>query len=239
MSSLALMGFFFIDPVYVVMVLIPGLVIAGGASLLVKSRFAKYSRRMTRSGMTGAQAAQIVMDRAGISDVTIEQSRGFLSDHYDPRTKILRLSHENYVGRSVAAVSVAAHEAGHAIQHAKGYAPLSLRSSLVPLAGFGSNIGYFVMLIGLIMQVSGVVLIGAGLFSLVLLFQVVTLPVEFDASSRAKVELENAGIIALDEREGVSKVLNAAALTYVAAVVNTLLLLLYFLMRSGLLNSDD
>lgn len=239
MSGVTLTGFFIVDPMYIFMVLIPGLVIAGGASLLVKSRFARYSRQVTRSGMTGAQAAQTVLDRAGISDVTIEQSRGFLSDHYDPRSRTLRLSHENYAGRSVAAVSVAAHEAGHAIQHARGYAPLSLRSSLVPLAGFGSNVGYFVMLIGLFMHASGVVLIGAGLFSLVLVFQLVTLPVEFDASSRAKVELENSGIIAFDEREGVSKVLNAAALTYVAAVVSTLLLLLYFLLRSGLLGSDD
>jgi uncharacterized protein len=229
----------FIDPVYIVMVLVPGLLIGGAASLLVKTRFNKYSRIMSRHGFTGAETARAMMDRAGIHDVNIVESHGFLSDHYNPVTKTLALSRAVYAGRSLASIGVAAHEAGHALQHAHGYAMLGLRSALVPLAGIGSNIGYMVMLFGLLFMAKPVVLVGAILFSGVLVFQLVTLPVEFDASARAKRLVVEYGLVDPDERYGIDKVLNAAALTYVAAVVMTLLTLLYFLLRSGILGGRD
>lgn len=220
---------------YVLMVLIPGLLLSGGASLLVRSAFKKYSQVASIKGYTGAQAAQILLDRAGIHDVRIVPTRGFLSDHYNPASKQLALSESVYSSRSVAAIGVACHEAGHAIQHAKRYAPLHIRSALVPMAGIGSSIGYIVMAVGAAIQQSPIVMIGALLFACVLLFQIVTLPVEFDATARAKRLVVEAGIVYPEERVGIDRVLNAAALTYVAAVIGTLLTLLYFLMRSGLL----
>jgi Zn-dependent membrane protease YugP len=177
----------------------------------------------------------MMLDYAGIKDVKIVPTRGTLSDHYNPVTKTLALSESVYGTSSVAAVGVACHEAGHAIQHAVSYRPLWLRSALVPTAGIGSKLGYFVMLIGLVMTSPGMVLIGAVLFSAVLLFQIVTLPVEFDASNRAKKLAVEYGIVGAQERTGVDRVLNAAALTYVAAAISTLMTLLYFLVRSGLL----
>jgi Zn-dependent membrane protease YugP len=186
-------------------------------------------------GLTGAQAAQELLRGAGITDVSIVRSQGMLSDHYNPVNKTLALSDAVYDSDSVAAIGVATHEAGHAIQHARHYAPLWLRSALVPTANIGSSIGYMVMLFGLFLASQNMVLIGAVLFSAVLLFQVVTLPVEFNASNRAKALVLEHGIVTRDERRGVDAVLNAAALTYVAAAVSTLLTLLYFLFRSGLL----
>ena len=190
-------------------------------------------------GHTGAQAAKAMLDRVGIYDVKITRSHGLLSDHYNPVTKSLALSEQVYDSPSIAAIGVATHEAGHAIQHAKSYGPLWLRSTLVPTAGIGSKFGYIVMFIGLVLSSQNMVLIGALLFSMVLLFQIVTLPVEFDASNRAKKLVVEYGIISPTEREGVDRVLNAAALTYVAAAVSTLLTLLYFLMRAGLLGGSD
>jgi len=222
------------DPTYLIMVLLPSLLISGGASLLVKTTFARYSRVRSRRGMTGAQAARHLLDRARIHDVDIVRARGFLSDHYNPVSKQLALSEAVYDSNSVAAIGVATHEAGHAIQHATHYAPLWLRSALVPMAGIGSNIGYMVMFLGLFIH-PYLVLVGAILFAGVLLFQIVTLPVEFNASSRAKRLVVESGIVYPDERGGIDAVLNAAAMTYVAAVITTLLTLLYFLMRSGLL----
>jgi Zn-dependent membrane protease YugP len=222
------------DPMYLLFIL-PGLALSLWASFRTKSAFEKYSRVRSGSGLTGAQAARILLDRAGLHDVKIERAHGLLSDHYNPMTRSLSLSEPVYDMPSIAAIGVATHEAGHAIQHAEKYAPLWLRSLLVPTANVGSSIGYFVMLIGLVMASQNMVLIGAVLFSMVLLFQIVTLPVEFDASSRAKELVVSQGIITSYEREGVDKVLNAAALTYVAAAVSTLLTLLYFLMRAGLL----
>jgi Zn-dependent membrane protease YugP len=172
---------------------------------------------------------------AGITDVRIVRSHGVLSDHYNPITKTLALSEPVYNSDSIAAVGVATHEAGHAIQHARHYAPLWVRSALVPTANIGSSLGYFVMLIGLFMASTNMVLVGAVLFSAVLLFQIVTLPVEFNASNRAKALVVERGIVTLQERQGIDKVLNAAALTYVAAAVSTLLTLLYFLWRAGLI----
>jgi hypothetical protein len=202
------------------------------ASFRTKSAFEKYSRIRSGSGLTGAQAARIMLDRAGLHDVKIERAHGVLSDHYNPMTRSLALSEPVYDTPSIAAIGVATHEAGHAIQHAEHYKPLWLRSLLVPTANIGSNIGYFVMVIGLLISASNLILIGAALFSMVLLFQIVTLPVEFDATARAKELVVAQGIITSNEREGVDKVLNAAALTYVAAAVSTLLTLLYFLTRA-------
>jgi len=226
------------DPMYIVMVMIPGLLISGGASLLVKSTFNKYSRVGSRHGYTGAQAAQRLLDMAGIHDVQVIPTNGYLSDHYNPQAKQLALSEAVYGSSSLAAVGVACHEAGHAIQDARNYGPLGLRSALVPAAGIGSNIGYIVMAVGLFIH-PYVVGFGALVFCGVLLFQLVTLPVEFDATARAKRLVVEAGIVDEDERYGIDRTLNAAALTYVAAVISTLLTLLYFLMRSGLLGGRD
>lgn len=222
------------DPMYLLFVL-PGLGLSLWASARVKSSFKKYSKVRTARGLTGAEAAQVLLRGAGITDVKIVRSRGVLSDHYNPVSKTLALSESVYGSDSVAAVGVATHEAGHAIQHARHYAPLWVRSALVPTANIGSSIGYFVMMIGMFMASTNMVLIGAILFSAVLLFQVVTLPVEFDASNRAKTLVVEHGIVNAQERKGVDAVLNAAALTYVAAAVSTLLTLLYFLWRSGLI----
>lgn len=224
---------FFFDPYYLLMVMLPGLLISGIASYLTQRAFNKYSKVRSRRGYTGAQAAQILLDQAGIHDVQVVPTRGFLSDHYNPASKQLALSEAVYASNSIAAVGVACHEAGHAIQHARHYAPLWVRSALVPMASIGSGLGYIVMLVGLMIH-PYVVFAGALLFACVLLFQIVTLPVEFDATARAKKLIVEAGIIDRDERTGVDSVLNAAALTYVAAVISTLLTLLYFLMRSGL-----
>ncbi len=232
---------FWFDSTYIWLVLVPSLIISGGASLLVRSAFQRYSRVRTERGYTGAQAAKILLDRAGIHDVAIIPAQGFLSDHYNPQTKQLALSPDVFSSNSVAAVGVACHEAGHAIQHAHHYLPLSARSALVPMAGIGSSLGIGVMFLGLVLQFQSVVLIGAVLFGAVLLFQIVTLPVEFDASARAKQLVLEAGIVNSEERRGIDRVLNAAALTYVAAVLTTLLTLLYYLHRAGLLGgrSDD
>ena len=228
----------FFDPMYLVF-MVPGLALSLWASFRTKSAFKKYSKVPSATGYSGAQAAQILLDRAGIGDVRVVRTHGFLSDHYNPVNKTLALSEEVYDSASLSAIGVATHEAGHAIQHARNYAPLWVRSMLVPTASIGSSIGYFVMLIGLFMASQNMVLVGAVLFSAVLLFQIVTLPVEFDATRRAKELVVAQGIISPHERQGVDRVLNAAAMTYVAAAVSTLFTLIYFLLRAGLLGSDD
>lgn len=222
------------DPVYFLFI-VPGLALSIWASVRVKRTFNKYSKVRSLRGFTGAEAAQELLRGAGITDVRIVRSHGVLSDHYNPITKTLALSEPIYNSDSIAAVGVATHEAGHAIQHARHYAPLWVRSALVPTANIGSSLGYFVMLIGLFMASTNMVLVGAVLFSAVLLFQIVTLPVEFNASNRAKALIVEHGIVTLQERQGIDKVLNAAALTYVAAAVSTLLTLVYFLWRAGLI----
>lgn len=236
---------FYFDPLYLLF-LGPALLLSLWASFKTRSAFKKYSRVRALSGMTGAQAAKAMLDRAGIHDVKIVPTRGMLSDHYNPVNKTLALSEAVYGTPSVAAIGVACHEAGHAIQHARAYKPLWLRSLLVPTANVGSSLGYIMMMIGLVLMYmssggwgQGVVLLGALLFSAVLLFQIVTLPVEFDASARAKRLAFEYGIVTDSERQGVAKVLNAAALTYVAAAISTLLTLLYFLLRAGLLGGRD
>ena len=223
------------NPMYLLIVVLPGMAISGVASLMVRSAFNKYSQVRSMRGYSGAQAAKIMLDNAGIYDVSIVQTQGYLSDHYNPQTRTLALSSAVYSSTSVAAIGVACHEAGHAIQHARNYAPLGLRSSLVPMAGIGSSVGYIVMMAGLLMGHPLVVGIGCLVFGAVLLFQLVTLPVEFDATARAKRLAVEAGIVYPEERHGMDRVLNAAALTYVAAVISTLLTMVYFLIRCGLL----
>jgi Zn-dependent membrane protease YugP len=222
------------DPIYFVFIL-PGLALSLWASFKTRSAFNKYSKVRAATGLTGAQAALRMLQSAGITDVEVVRHHGTLSDHYNPVTKKLALSEPVYDQPSVAAIGVACHEAGHAIQHAQKYAPLWLRSVLVPTANIGSSLGYIVMIAGLFMGMMKVFVIGAVMFSMVLLFQLVTLPVEFDASARAKKLAFANGLVLDHERQGMAKVLNAAALTYVAAAVSTLLTLLYFLMRAGLL----
>lgn len=222
------------DPIYFAFI-IPGIALSLFASWRVKANFKKYSQVPSSCGLSGAQAATELLRREGIQGVQVIKTAGRLSDHYNPITKKLALSEDTYSSSSIAAIGVATHEAGHAIQHAQNYAPLWIRSLLVPTANIGSNIGYLVMLFGLFLSSTNMVLVGAVLFSAVLLFQIVTLPVEFDASSRAKNLVVEHGIILPQERRGVDAVLNAAALTYVAAAISTLLTLLYFLWRSGLI----
>jgi Zn-dependent membrane protease YugP len=209
--------------------MLPALVLSLWASFRTKSAFNKYSRVRTARGLTGAQAAQEMLQRAGVVDVKIVPAHGFLSDHYNPMNKTLALSQPVYDSPSVAAVGVACHEAGHAIQHAVGYKPLWLRSTLVPMASIGSTVSYIVILLGLLLLRSPqMVYFGAALFSLVVLFQLVTLPVEFDASRRAKQQLSSLGLISGSEADGASKVLNAAALTYVAGALAALTQLAYY-----------
>jgi len=229
------------DGDYLLLVMLPGLLLSGGASMLVRSAFNKYSQIGTRRGFTGAQAAQRLLDSAGITDVEVIPTQGYLSDHYNPSNKTLALSESVYSSRSVAAVGVACHEAGHAIQHADSYAPLAARSALVPVASIGSNLSYLVLFVGVIMQMQPVAIAGVLLFCAVVLFQLVTLPVEFDATARAKRLAVESGVIDADERTGMDRVLNAAAMTYVAALVTSLLTLAYFLIKAGLLGgrSDD
>jgi len=212
--------------------------------MLVKSRFAKYSKVPSSRGYTGQMAAQKLLDAAGIHDVQVVRVDGMLTDHYNPTTKQLALSSVVYDRTSIAAIGVATHEAGHAIQHATGYYPLKWRSAIVPAANIGTRFGTWGMMIGLLLASVGessggfgmyVFAAGAIAFTLFLLFQLVTLPVEFNASNRAKHLVVEAGIVGPQEREGIDKVLNAAAMTYVAAFVTSLLTLLYFLHRAGLL----
>ena len=208
----------------------PTMAIAAFASMRVKSTFKRYSQVGVRSGMTGAQAAAAVA-RAGGAQVSIERVGGFLSDHYDPRSKTLRLSPQVYDGRSVSSIAVAAHEAGHAIQDVKQYAFLNFRSAMVPVTQIGSNLWIWVFFAGMLMQFKALLLIGIVLLGFTVLFQLVTLPVEFDASNRAKAVLAETGIVTTqEEAQGVSKVLGAAAMTYVAGALTALATLAYYIM---------
>jgi len=217
--------------------ILPALALSLWASWRTHAAFKKYSQVRTLRGLTGSQAAQEMLRYAGISDVQVVPTNGFLSDHYNPANKTLNLSEATYASNSVAAVGVACHEAGHAVQHAAHYRPMWLRSALVPTANLGSSAGYFVMLFGLILHSMNMIYVGALLFSAVLLFQLVTLPVEFDATARAKRLAVDAGIVTPQERPGMDRVLNAAAMTYVAAVVSTLMTLLYYLLQAAGMSS--
>jgi len=227
------MPFFYgFDPTYFLVLI--GVVLSLLASARVKSTYAKYSRERSLSGMTGAQAAQRILSMAGIYDVTVQHVAGNLTDHYDPRNKTLNLSDSVYGSASVAAVGVAAHECGHAIQHDRGYAPLKLRSSLAPVASIGANISWPIILVGLLLGGSPLLIkIGILMFSLAVAFQLITLPVEFNASRRAINMLEETGVLYADELPKTRKVLNAAALTYVAAAASSILQLLRLVLLFG------
>lgn len=224
----------YFDPLYFLF-LAPGLLLSVWASFKVKSAFNHYSRVPAQSGLSGAQAAAELLRRKGIHNVTVEEVQGFLSDHYDPTHRVLRLSPDVYRGRSLAALGVAAHEAGHAIQHATGYGPLKFRSLVVKPAQIGSNVGGILCAIGVAMASTQMVWAGVVLFSAFVLFTLITLPVEFNASNRAVAVLEQAGMISRSEIDGTRAVLNAAALTYVAGAISAILQLLYFLIRAGIL----
>lgn len=215
------------------LLVIAGLLLSLMASAQVKSTFQRYSGMRSRSGLTGAMAAERVLHNAGIYDVSIQRVSGHLTDHYDPRTKTLRLSDSTYGSNSVAAVCVAAHECGHAIQHQKNYGPLVLRSTLVPAANFGSTLAWPVFVAGLIFSLEPLLTIGIVLFSLAVIFQLVTLPVELNASSRALVMLKDGRILEEQELYAGKKVLRAAALTYVAGLVASVLQLLRLIILAG------
>lgn len=220
---------FYLDPLYLILAL-PGLLLGLWAQARVRGTFNKYSKVQTARGLTGAQVARFLLDQEGLQDVQIEETQGFLSDHYDPRTRVLRLSPEVYRTPSVAAAGVAAHEMGHALQHSTGYAPLSIRSAIVPAVQFGSSVAPILFIIGFLLNFTSLAWLGVILFASAVAFSLITLPVEFNASKRAKALLNHTGVLMPQEAEGVSKVLNAAALTYVAAAIAAIGQLLYFVL---------
>lgn len=228
--------FYAMDPLYLIF-FGAALILSLIAQWMVKAAYAKYSRVGNSRNMSGAEAARQMLAAEGITNVQINRYQGgWLSDHYNPGTSVINLSPEVYDGRSLAAVGIACHEAGHALQHARGYAPLKLRNLVVPTANLGSALGVPLIIIGMLLGSLGLAKIGLVLYSLIFLFQVLTLPVELNASARSKQALVQNGIITYGpEQKGVAAVLNAAALTYVAAAVGTLLTLLYYAMRLGLL----
>jgi Zn-dependent membrane protease YugP len=224
------------------LIMILAMVLGGAAQLWVSSSFSKWSLVRASSGLTGERAARRMLDQAGLSHVQIERVAGRLSDHYDPRAKVLRLSPDVHDKPSVAAVSVACHEAGHAIQDATAYGPLVIRNAIVPVASFGSNLSLILIIIGVLLMSAapllgqGIAIIGVLLFATVVVFQIINLPVEFDASSRAKESIAAMQLVhSREEAQGVNRVLTAAAMTYVAATVIAILQLLYWLHRLGLL----
>ena len=212
------------DPTYLLIII--GAVISLGASAWMKSTFNKYSRRLSASGISGRETALRILNAAGIPNVRIGAVAGSLTDHYDPRTKVVNLSQTIYGRNSLAAIGVAAHECGHAIQDASNYMPLRLRSEIVPVVNIGSSLSWPVFILGLLFSIKPLTTIGIVLFSLAVLFQLITLPVELDASRRALVMLERTGIVGEQENREVRKVLTAAAMTYVAALAASVLQLL-------------
>jgi Zn-dependent membrane protease YugP len=223
--------------------LAPGILLAMWAQWRVHATYARA--RQMPAALSGAAAARYVLDSAGLPNVDIEMVPGHLSDHYDPRHKVLRLSPEVYGGRSLASLGIAAHEAGHAIQDARRYAPLVIRNGLVPLASVGGGLSWVIIIAGFVLAGlnralgESLILVGIGAFSLTVIFQLVNLPVEFDASRRARAALVDGGLVTAEEDGYVKKVLDAAALTYVAATLSSVLTLLYFLFRAGLLGGRD
>ena len=234
---------FWIDIQYLLYVVVPMGVLMGLTQLWIKSAYSKYSQIGTRQGVTGAEAAKVILRAAGIHDVRVEQVGGFLSDHYSPKEKVLRLSPKNYSGNSIAAIGIAAHEAGHAIQHAKHYAPLVIRNLAVPMASIGSNFGYVALVFGLFMGRGNpnhpLVLLGLAGIAAIAVFQVINLPVEFNASRRALQVLPEIGILTDEENRGARSVLTAAAMTYVAATIAAVWTLVYWLWRLGLIGGSS
>lgn len=223
-------GYYF-DPTYFLLII--GMILSMAASARVKSTFSIYSRVRSASGLTGAEAARRILHMAEITDVTVVPISGSLTDHYDPRNKQLALSQDVYDRTSVAAIGVAAHECGHAIQDAQNYVPLNLRSAIVPVANIGSTLSWPLFLAGLILSIRPLLTLGILLFSFAVLFQLVTLPVEFNASARALKMLGSSGMLGTDEVKSAKKVLTAAALTYVAALASSILQLLRLIILAG------
>ncbi len=224
--------FYYMDSTYLLVLI--GAILSIWASARVKSTYAKYSHVRSASGLTGAEAAERILRMSGIYDVGVEQVAGSLTDHYDSRRKMIRLSDSVYGSTSVAAIGVAAHECGHAIQDQKSYVPLTVRTALVPAANIGSKLGIPIILLGLFFSfLSPLITIGIWVFSIAVLFQVVTLPVEFNASRRALAVLESGGLLGTTELDGAGKVLRAAALTYVAAAASSILQLLRLILLFG------
>ncbi len=218
------------DGLIYILCIIPPMLLAMFAQGLVQARYRAGLKR--RSSMTGAQAARMILDSAGLQDVPIEPIRGTLTDHYDPRAKVLRLSEDVYYQPTLASVGIAAHEAGHAIQDAVSYSPLVIRNIAVPLANIGSQAGIWLTILGFFLNMFGLILLGIVLFSGTVFFQLINLPVEFNASSRAKEQLVRLGIVNSDEINCVRGVLSAAALTYVAATLVSIMQLIYFILRA-------
>ncbi len=230
------MPFFYYDPTMII--LIPALLLASYASLKVNLTYKKYAKVASKSGYTGQEVARKILDMNGLGNVEIGRVSGNLSDHYDPRSKKINLSTDVYDSASIAAISVAAHECGHAIQDAKGYAPLKIRHLIYPLASFGSNIGFILILAGIFLGAIGWAQIGVVLFSATVAFQLVTLPVEFNASSRALDILQDTGMAVGPDIKGSKKMLSAAAFTYVASALVAILQLVRLIMIVGLGNND-
>lgn len=224
------------DPTYVL--ILAGIILSMLASAMVRGSFAKYSQVRSVSGLTGAEVARRILAYAGITDVSVHHIAGNLTDHYNPKTKEIGLSDSVFGSNSVAAIAVAAHECGHVIQHANSYVPLAIRSALVPIANFGSGASWFIILAGIIFSMPPLVTVGIVLFSAAVLFQIVTLPVEFNASRRALGILEDTGILDIREGRGAKRVLRAAALTYVASAAAAILQLLRLIILFGRNNRD-
>lgn len=221
------------DPIYWIVMGI-GMLLSLGANAWVKARVRRWSEVTISNGMTGREVAQRILDAEGIKNVTIEQIPGSLSDHYDPSSRTLRLSDDIYSGQSITSAGIAAHEVGHALQDKQGYPAMQLRQRMVPVANIGTNLGIIALIIGIAVGISGIAIAGVILFSVFVLFTLITLPVEFDASARAKKALTQYGIITVEESEGVRQILTAAAATYVAAAATALLQLFYWVTRLGL-----
>lgn len=215
---------------------IPGIILGLYAQMKLSSTYNKFVQVGVESGVSGAEAARDILNRSGLGEMPVEEVAGHLTDHYDPMKRALFLSSDNYHGRSVAAVGVAAHEAGHALQHKEAYAPLKIRMALVPITGFASQASMWIFFLGYMMGLAKIAGIAVIVFGIIAIFQLITLPVEFDASRRAKEQLLRLGLVQNRESVAVSKVLNAAALTYVAAMVSSLFTLLHFVL---LARGDD
>lgn len=230
---------FFFDPMYFVVVMLPAVILVGLAQFRVQQTYKKYREVGNMAGLAGWQVAQRLLRDNGLEGVSVERIPGELTDHYDPRDKVLRLSAAVHDTASVAAMGIVAHEVGHALQDARGYAPLKIRAGLVPVANLGSQVGPWLIILGIFMNSFNLAGIGFLLFAGAALFSLVTLPVELNASSRARAMLTGGGMVSVTEAQGVSQVLSAAALTYVAALLVALLQLVYFLLRLQGLNRDD
>lgn len=225
------------DPTMVI--LLPAIILTIYAQIKISSTFNSYSRVHAAAGYTGAQVARRLLDNKGLYDVQVDVIEGNLTDHYDPRGRVVRLSHDVYYGTSIASLGVAAHETGHAVQHDEAYAPFNMRAAIVPVASFGSRVAPWLIILGFFLSAPSLLQVGIVAFTAVVLFQIITLPVEFNASSRALAFLENGAYLARDEVRGARKVLSAAALTYVAAALTAVLTLVRFLILANAGRRDD